>query len=139
MGRPIQKKWFGNVPGAINVAGAILADGTIITDGYIVKQTGSAAYVVQDAAMTFAPEICFMVNADSIGALLPGQCYIEATPFGGTALPCETIAQYKVSVYTVANTIPRETGDPAVYPCVDYTWSTMPAVAGGQADLDFKP
>jgi hypothetical protein len=136
MGKPIQKKWFGNATGAINVAGVRWADDTTASDAYIVKQTGSAAYVVSDGAKA---EIVFMVNADAVTALMPGQCYINVTPFGGSALPAETIAQYKVSVYTVPNTVPREVGDPAVYPAVDYTWSTIPAAAKGQADLGFIP
>ncbi len=138
MGKPIQKKWFGlpTLPGAqIVVNGVKFADGTTATNAYIVKQTGSAAYVVQDTAQTHAPEIVFMVNANATSALMPGQCYIMATPFGGTALPCAKIAQYRLSVYDVANTVPRETGAPAVSSETAYRWSADAASAAGQASL----
>lgn len=126
MGRSIQKKWFG-LPigpgsGHITVNGVKFADGTTATSAYIVKQTGSAAYIVQDAAKLHAPEIVFMVNATSVSALLPGQCYILTTPFGGSAVPCYKIAQFRVDVFE-NNTINS------------YSWSTQPAVAYGQADL----
>lgn len=127
MGRPINRKWFGKaiVTGnQIVVNGVKFADGTTASSAYIVKQTGSNAYVVQDAAMTHAPEIVFMVNATTVGALLPGQCFITATPFGGTALACSKIAQYRVNVYEADGSIGN------------YSWSTQPANAAGQADLN---
>jgi hypothetical protein len=127
MGRPIQKKWFGLSAGAGNqivVDGVKFADGTTATNAYIIKQTGSNAYVVQDTAKTHAPEIVFMVNAAAVGTLLPGQCFITATPFGGSALPCKKIAQFRVDVFA-----PDGTPD-------SYSWSTQPAVAAGQADLN---
>ena len=127
MGRPIQKKWFGLSAGAGNqivVNGVKFADGTTATNAYIIKQTGSNAYVVQDTAKTHAPEIVFMVNAAAVGTLLPGQCFITATPFGGSALPCKKIAQFRVDVFA-----PDGTPD-------SYSWSTQPAVAAGQADLN---
>lgn len=124
--RPIQKRWFGLpvTPGSnhIKVNGVKFADGTTSTNAYIVKQTGSSAYVVQDVAMTHAPEIVFMVNATSVGALLPGQCFILAIPFGGSAVPCSRISQFRVSVFQNGTV-------------VSYTWSTIPANAIGQADL----
>lgn len=135
MGRPIQKKWFGpaSVAGAqIVVTGVRWADNTTATNAYIVKQTGSAAYVVSNGVKA---EICFMVNANGLGALLPSQCYINVTPFGGSALPSETIAQYRVSTYDVPNSVAREVGDPAVSPVSNYSWSTVPATQRGQADL----
>ena len=127
MGRPIQKKWFGLSAGAgkqIVVNGVKFADGSTATDAYIIKQTGSNAYVVQDTAKTHAPEIVFMVNAAAVGTLLAGQCFITATPFGGSALPCKKIAQFRVDVFAVD-------GSPD-----SYSWSTQPATAGGQADLN---
>lgn len=139
MGRPIQKKWFGLPVTAgsmhIKVNGVKFADGTTATNAYIVKQTGSAAYVVQDAAQTHAAEIVFMVNANALSALLPGQCFILATPFGGSTLPCDKIAQFRVDIFDVANTVPRETGAPAVSGVTSFSWSTIPATAFGQADL----
>ena len=139
MGRPIQKKWFGMpvTPGSnhIKVNGVKFADGTTATGAYIVKQTGSNAYVVQDAALAHAPEIVFMVNANGLGALMPGQCYILATPFGGSALPCKKIAQFRVDIFDVANTVPMEVGAPVTWAVTSFSWSTIPAVAVGQADL----
>ena len=135
MGRPIQKKWFGPAVTAgsqIIVNGVRWADNTTSTGAYIVKQTGSAAYIVSNGTKN---EIVFMVNAASVAALQPSQCFINATPFGGSALPCAKIAQFRVSIYTVANTVAREVGDPAVQAQADYSWSTLPAVVPGQADL----
>lgn len=139
MARPIQKRWFGpfSVGGLqIRVNGVRFRDGTTATDAYIVSQTGSSAYMIQDMAMAHAAEICFMVNADGLGALLPSQCYITATPFGGAALPCKTIAQYRVSLFTVPNSVARTTGDPAVQAAQSYRWSQIPATAPGQCDLN---
>ncbi len=138
MGRPIQKKWFGlaTLPGnQIVVNGVKFADGTTASNAYIVKQTGSNAYVVQDTAKAHAPEIVFMVNANALSALLPGQCYILAKPFGGSSLPCAKIAQFRVDIYNVANTVPTEVGAPITTDISSYTWSTIPASAPGQADL----
>ncbi len=139
MGKPIQKRYFGLTSQAgnqIRVNGVKFADGATATNAYIVKQTGSAAYIVQDTGMTHAPEIVFMVNANALSALLPGQCFITATPYGGSALPCEKIAQYRVDLYDVPNTVAREVGDPAVAGATSYSWSNQPAVAVGQADLN---
>lgn len=138
MGRPIRKQWFGkaSLPGSqIIVNGVRFADNTTATNAFIVKQTGSSAYIVQDTAQAHAPEIVFMVNAASVSALLPGQCFITAKPFGGSALPCAKIAQFRVDIYNVANTVPRETGAPVPESVSSYSWSTIPAVALGQADL----
>jgi len=124
MGKPIQKKWFGVAATAGNqivVDGVKFADATTATSAYIVKQTGDRAYIVSNGTKA---EICFMVNAAVVGDLEPNQCFITATPFGGAALPCEKIAQYKLSVYAADGTID------------DYTWSTQPAVKNGQADLN---
>lgn len=143
MGRPIQKKWFGSPVGAgtehITVNGVKFADGTTATSAYIVKQTGSEAYIVQDVAKTHAPEIVFMVNAAAVGTLLPGQCFILATPFGDSARPCAKIAQFRVDIYDVINTVPREVGAPAVSGITSFSWSTFPAAAYGQADLITGP
>ena len=138
MGKSIQKKWFGPATLAGNqivVNGVKFADGTTATNAYIVKQTGSSAYVVQDSAMAHAPEIVFMVNAASLSALLPGQCYILATPFGGSPLPCAKIAQFRVDIYNVAKTTPVEVGAPIDIAITSYSWSTIPANTYGQADL----
>lgn len=141
MGKSIKKSWFGlpSLPGPqIVVNGVKFADGSTATNAYIVKQTGSSAYVVQDTAMIHAPEIVFIVNADSTGALLPGQCFINATPFGGAALPCSKIAQFRVDIFNVANTVPTVTGGNISVDAAgitSYSWSTMPADAPGEADL----
>jgi hypothetical protein len=140
MGKPIQKKWFGLASlggNQIVVDGVMFADGAVFSGAYIVKQTGSAAYIVQDTGMTHDPEIVFMVNADATTALLPGQCYITATPFGSLVpLPCSKIAQYRVDIFDVANTVPMVTGAPVDWAITSYSWSTQPATAAGQADLN---
>lgn len=126
MGKPIKKSWFGKstlTGNQIVVNGVKFADGTTATSAYIVKQTGSDAYIVRDSADTHAAEIVFMVNATSVGNLLPGQCFILATPFGGSALPCKKIAQYRVDLFAADGTVDS------------YTWSTQPATALGQANL----
>lgn len=124
IGRPIQKKWFGTptTPGSgnINVNGVKWADGSTATDAYIVKQTGDRAYRVSDGTKS---EIVFLANADDVANLAAGQCFILATPFGGSALPCEKIAQFRLSLYEADGTIDS------------YSWSTIPATAVGQADL----
>ena len=125
MGKPIKKKWFGPATlsgNQIVVNGVKWSDGSTDTDAYIVKQTGSTAYIVSNGTKS---EIVFMVNATSVGALQAGQCYILATPFGGTALPCAKIAQYRVDIY--------ENGT-----VNSYSWSTIPANGPGQADLNLS-
>jgi hypothetical protein len=124
MGRPIQKKNFGPATlggSQIVVDGVRFANGTTATGAHIVKQTGDRAYIVSNGTTA---EIVFLVNAAAVGDLNPSECFITATPFGGAALPCEKIAQYKLSVFSADGTID------------DYTWSTDPAVAVGQADLN---
>ena len=124
--KAIQKKWFGptTVPGAqIVVSGVRFADSSTATGDYIIKQTGSTAYKVQDSALAHDPETVFMVNATDVSGLNPGECFILATPFGGSALPCAKIMQYRVNLYEADGTIGS------------YSWSTQPAVAAGQADL----
>ena len=126
MGKSIQKKWFGpaTLSGSqIVVDGVKFADGTTATNAYIVKQTGSNAYVVQDSALAHDPEIVFMVNATAVGGLNPSECFITAIPFGGSARPCSKIAQYRVDLFEADGSIDS------------FSWSTMPAVAAGQADL----
>lgn len=135
MGRPIQKKWFGPAVTAgsqIVVNGVRWADNTTSTGAYIVKQTGSTAYVISNGSKA---EICFMVNANGVGALLPGQCFINATPFGGSALPCEKISQFRASLYSVPNTVATPTGRPAVSGVSNYSWSDLPATGPGQCNL----
>lgn len=127
MGKPIQKKWFGEASTAGNqiVVDAVrFADDTTASSAYIVKQTGSNAYMVQDSAKSHAPEIVFMVNALDVADLLPGQCYITATPFGGSAVACKKISQFRVSTFEADGSIGN------------YSWSTQPATAAGQADLN---
>jgi hypothetical protein len=64
-----------------------------------------------------------MVNASSTGALQAGQCFILATPYGGSALPCEKITQFRLSTYETNGTIGN------------YSWSTRPPTATGEANL----
>ena len=157
MGRPINKKWFGlapvtpgnppygpdTPPGVIQVNGIKFSDGTTFgptaygsAAGYIVKQTGSAAYIVQDVGQTHAAEILFMVNAADVTDLEPGQCFILARPFGGSALPCSKISQFRLSVYNTPNTSgPEDTNGPDSNTVSNYSWSTIPAAASGEADL----
>lgn len=126
MGKPIQKKWFGKSTLAGNqivVNGVKFADGSTATSAYIVRQVGSRAYIVRDSGDTHAAEIVFMTNASSTGALSPGQCFILATPFGGSALPCKRINQFRVDLWGPGTSI------------TSYSWSTIPATALGRADL----
>lgn len=125
MGRPINRKWFGSpvTPGSghIKVNGVKWTDGTTSSNAYIVKQTGDRAYLVSNG--TTKSEIVFLVNATGTGQLAASQCYILATPFGGSARPCEKIAQYRLSLYMTDGTID------------DFVWSTIPATKVGEADL----
>lgn len=126
MGRPIKKSWFGDPdsPGSqIVVNGIKWKDGTTSVDGYIISQTGSRAYMVTDGVKS---EIVFLANAVDVATLKNSQAFILAKPFGGTELPCYKIAQYRLSVYN----------DPENDNEINsYTWSTIPAVKIGQADL----
>lgn len=124
MGRPIRKQWFGVSASAGNqivVNGVKWADGTTATSAYIVKQTGSNAYVVSNGVKS---EIVFMVNAAAVGDLVASQCFITATPFGGSALACKKIAQFRCDLFEADGSV------------MSYTWSTQPAVAAGQANLN---
>lgn len=123
MGRPIQKKWFGPAASGVKIIvnGAKWADGTTATNAYIVKQTGDTAYMVSNG--TTKTEILFLANATAVGGLAAGQCFILATPFGGAAVPCRKIQQFRLSTYEADGS----TGN--------YIWSTQPANAAGQADL----
>lgn len=120
MGKPIKKSWFGTGSGKIVVNGVKWADGTTATSAYIVKQSGDRKYIVSNGTKA---EPVFMVNATAVGGLLPGQCFILATPFGGSARPCEKIAQFRLSIFAEDGTIDS------------YSWSTIPATSIGQADL----
>jgi hypothetical protein len=123
MGRPIKRVWFGpatDTGSQIVVNGVKWADGTTSTNAYIVKQTGDRAYIVSNGSKA---EPVFMVNATAVSGLLAGQCFILATPFGGSARPCEKIAQFRLSIYESDGTIN------------DYSWSSIPATAPGQANL----
>jgi hypothetical protein len=157
MGRPIQSKWFGiapvapgfppytpdEVPGVIQVNGIKFSDGTTFgptpvgtAAGYIIKQTGSTAYVVQDESLTHAAEILFMVNATTLAALEPGQCFILGQPFNSSPLPCSKISQFRVSLYDVPNaTTPGPVDGPQAGTVSNYSWSTIPAAANGEANL----
>lgn len=64
-----------------------------------------------------------MVNATATSGLTAGQCYVLATPFGGSARPCKKIAQYRVDIFAADGTVDS------------YTWSTIPATTPGQANL----
>jgi hypothetical protein len=127
MGRPIQKKMFGKSATTgkqIVVNGVKFADGTTATSAYIIKQTGSNAYVVRDSADAHAAEIVFMVNATALSGLKAGECFITATPFGGSALPCKKIAQFRVDVYAADGTPDS------------YSWGVAAATLPGQATLN---
>lgn len=126
MSRPINKKWFGLPAGAglqIQVGGVRWADGTTETSAYIIKQKGSRSYLVQDIAKTRTPERAFLVNATAVGGLAPGQMFVLATPFGGSARPVVKIAQHRLSVYESNGTVGN------------YSWSATPADAAGEATL----
>ena len=102
-------------------------DGTTASNAYILRQVGHTSYIVQDTALSHAPEIVFMVNASNVsggvGSVLPGQCYINATPFGGVAQPCSKIQQFRLSVFNADGSLSN------------YTWQTFPASLPTQATL----
>lgn len=127
MGKAIQKKRFG-LPigpgsGHITVDGVKFSDGAKYSYAYIIKQTGSTSYLVQDSAKLHAPEIVSLANASTTNALLPGQAFILATPFGGSATPVAKISQFRLSLYTSATVI------------TDYQWTMSAAASVGQATL----
>lgn len=124
MGRPINKKWFGIPDGThhkIVVNGVMWANGDYASDAYIVRQVGTRKYIVSDGVTT---EPAYPVNTNSVEGLKPGQCFIMATAYGNDPAPCQKIAQYRVSLFENDGSIKS------------YSWSTIPASAKGQADLN---
>lgn len=127
MGRPIQKKWFGEtaLPGPqIKVSGVAFADGATYEDAFIIKQTGVSAYLVQDTEQEHDPEIVRLAPVDDADDLVPGTCFVLATPYGSEdARPVIKITQFRLSLLESDGT----TGS--------YAWSHLPATGDGQADL----
>lgn len=144
MGRPVKKTLFGLGTAGSNqlvIDGVKFADGSVATNAYVVKQTGSAAYIVQDAAMSHAPEIVFMVNAGATATLLPGQCYTMAKLVTGVRLPCSKISQFRVDIFNTTNTVPTVTGGNIAADgngITSYSWSKVPAVTNDQANLNLS-
>lgn len=122
MGKPIKESWFGSIANTgkqIRVNVVKWADGTTSSNAYIIKQKGSATYVVSNGIKT---EIARLSTVPS--ELKSGECVVLATPFGGSALPCKKITQHRVSVQEPSGVISS------------FAWSANDAASSGFATLD---
>lgn len=123
MGRPIQKRWFGDTsqPGSQLVITAKLP-GAAVSDGFILEQTGTRKYKVNIGGNIGD---VFLVNKTLESDLLDGEAFIMALPFGGSPLPVFRLTQYRVTVFD---------GDGYS----NYQWSSEAATDSTQADLYFE-
>jgi hypothetical protein len=125
MGRPIQKKSFGDVaaPG-LQFAITAKLPGVAVGEGYIVEQTGTSKYKVNiDGNIGDV----FLVNTVTPANLSDGQAFIAVTPFGGSTVAASKIMQRRVNVWL--------TPDTALSTSRSYVWSGDPADAIGKADV----
>lgn len=149
MGRPLNKKWFGNPTGPgsqINVE-AFIPGGSGVVTAWIVNQKSNTTYTITDGTHTGR---CKLQAAALTAA---GQCRISVTPFDGvpnvTALgtislaETETIDTVDVTItnggsgYSVAPTVTID-GDGDVDPTATATLTdgvvTSVTVSGGSAN-----
>ncbi|MBV36245.1 MAG: hypothetical protein CMP47_12480 [Rickettsiales bacterium] len=121
MGRPVQKKWFGD-PASIGYQLAITAKlpGEAVAEGYIIEQTGTREYKVN---INGAIGDVRLVNETVGGNLSDGEGFITATPFGGSSQPVYKLTQYRVSLY-----------DNPGYS--SYVWDENDATEAGEATID---
>ena len=121
MGRPIQKKFFGD-PASVGSQLKITAKlpGESVAEGFIVEQTGTRKYKVNIGG-TIGD--VYLVNKSVAGNLEDGEAFILATPFGGSALPVYKITQYRVSVHDGAGGFKS------------YEWSADAATNADEADV----
>lgn len=121
MGRPIQKKFFGD-PLSVGSQLKITAKlpGESVAEGFITEQTGTRKYKVNIGG-TIGD--VFLVNKDTAGDLEDGEAFILATPFSGLPQPVYKLTQYRVSVFDSATEYSS------------YSWSADAATEAGQADI----
>ena len=121
MGRPIQKKWFGD-PASVGYQLKVTAKlpEVAVAEGYIVEQTGTNKYKVN---INGNIGDVFLVNK-SVGANLEdGEGFMLATPFDGSALPVYKLTQYRVTTFEADGSYGN------------YTWSQNAASVAGEADV----
>ena len=99
MGRPLNKRYFGEPTAAGNEIKVQFHNGTASVAGWIVKQKGSKRFVCTDGTATAT---CTLVDAAS-AALTAGQMTITVQDDTGTAAQVVKIAGRKVTLDTGAS------------------------------------
>ena len=99
MGRPLNKRYFGEPTAAGNEIKVQFHNGTASVPGWIVKQKGSKRFVCTDGTATAT---CTLVDAAS-AALTAGQMTITVQDDTGTAAQVVKIAGRKVTLDTGAS------------------------------------
>lgn len=121
MGRPLQKKFFGNPEGTgmqLVLSYVWLAGSTEAEEGYyVVRQVGTGRYQVTNGTNTGVVKL-----VDALPTA-PGEGVIVITPFGATQ---------KEFARTIHNRTVR------TFDGNTYKWSAEAAVEEGQADLPFE-
>jgi hypothetical protein len=120
MGRPIQKKWFGDPDSAgyqLRVTAKL--PGETVAEGFIVEQKGTRKYKVNIGGVIGD---VYLINETDGAELTDGQGFMVATPFGGAALPVYKLTQFRVSLYDGAGVS-------------THTWSQNAAALAGVADV----
>lgn len=122
MGRPIQKKWFGD-PASIGYQLRVTAKlpGEAAAEGFIIEQTGTRKYKVN---VNGTIGDVYLINETNSGNLNDGEGFMTATPFNGSSQPVYKLTQYRVSVYDSPNGFST------------YSWSSADAAAADEATID---
>jgi hypothetical protein len=96
MGRPLNKRYFGEPTAAGNEIKVQFHNGTASVKGWIVKQKGSKRFLCTDGTVE---AICTLVDKAS-AALAEGEMSITVKDDAGTAKQIVKIAGHKVTVNT---------------------------------------
>lgn len=123
MGKPINKKWFGDQdkPGnQIQVTAKL--PGEPVGAGKIISQDNAYTYTVDVNGVTGRVKL---VNTLTPGNLVDGEAFLEVTPFGKVSLAAYKLQQYSVSVYDEL--------DVATSGYTAYKWGSDSAAKKGEA------
>lgn len=113
MGRPLNKKYFGEPTGGLDKLEIKFWDGSSVVTGWIVEQVATGEFIVTDGTAEDRVEL---------GSALPtaaGEGALEVAVFGGGTEFARNILAHRVKTF--------EGGD--------YDWSLEAATEAGQADL----
>lgn len=115
MGRPLNKKYFGEPSGDANKIVIAMWDDTLpgVDDGWIVEQVATGEFIVTNGTVTDRVELQASLPT------APGEGAIEVTIFGGGNEYAKNVSAHRVKTF--------EGGD--------YSWSLEAATEAGQADL----